>query len=79
MLVWVKEYVIKNPATYKGLCNFQELYTGFKKRQPNVYIGFSKFSALRPKLCILVGSKITHSGCACSAHQNVVLLVDAMD
>ena len=28
---------------------------------------------------VLAGSKMTHSVCVCSAHQNVVLLVDAMD
>ena len=27
----------------------------------------------------MAGSKMTHSVCVCSAHQNVVLLVDAMD
>ena len=31
MLVWVKEYIIKNFATFKSLCNVQELYTAFKK------------------------------------------------
>ena len=53
----------------------QELYTAFKEKHPNVNIGFSKFSALN----VLTGSKMTHSVCVCSAHQNVVLLVDAMD
>ena len=79
MLVWVKEYIIKNFATYKSLCNLQELYTSFKEKHQNVNIGFSKFCALRPKWCVLAGSKMTHSVCVCSTHQNVVLLVDAMD
>ena len=79
MLVWVKEYIIKNFATCKSLCNLQELYTAFKEKHPNVNIGFSKFCALRPKWCVLAGSKMTHSVCVCSAHQNVVLLFDAMD
>ena len=30
MLVWVKEYIIKNFAIYKSLCNLIELYTAFK-------------------------------------------------
>ena len=30
MLVWVKEYIIKNFASCKSLCNLQELYTAFK-------------------------------------------------
>ena len=79
MLVWVKEYIIKNFATCKSLCNLQELYTAFKEKHPNVNIGFSRFCALRPKWCVLAGSKMTHSVFVCSAHQNIVLLVDAMD
>ena len=79
MLVWVKEYIIKNFATCKSLCNLQELYTAFKEKDPNVNIGFSNFSSLRPKWCVLAGSKTDHLVCVCSAHQNVALLVDALD
>ena len=57
----------------------QKLYTPFKEKKPNVNIAFSKFCTLRPKWCALAGSKMTHSICVCSAHQNVVLLVDTMD
>ena len=60
-------------------CNLEELYTAFKEKHPNVNIGFSKFCALRPKWCVLDGLKMNHSVCVCSAHQNVMLLVDAMD
>ena len=78
-----KDYVsvskVKNFATRKSLCNLQELYTAFKEKHPNVNIGFSKFCALRPKWCVLAGSRMTHFVCVCSAHQNVVLLVDPMD
>ena len=77
-LVRVKEYINKNFATFKSLCNFQELYASLKEKHPYVNTGFSKFCAWRPKWCVLVGSKITHSVCVCSAHQNVLLLVDAM-
>ena len=66
-------------ATCKSLCNLQELYTSFKEKHQNKYIGFSKFCALRPKWCVLADSKMTHSVCVCSAHQNVMLLVDVMD
>ena len=79
MWVWVKEYINKNLATWQSLCNLQELYTAFKAKHPNVNIGFSKFCALKPKWCVLAGLKMTHSICVCSAHQNVTLLVDAMD
>ena len=65
----VKEYINKNFATWKRFCNLQELYTAFKEKYPNVNIGFSKFCALRPKWCVLAGSKMTRSVCVCSAHQ----------
>ena len=73
------EYINRNFATCESLCNLQELYTAFKEKHTNVNIGFSKFCALRPKWCVLAGSKVTHSVCVCSAYQNDVLLVDAMD
>ena len=75
MLVWVKEYINKNFATCKSLCNLQEFYTAFKEKHPNVNIGFSKFCALRPKWCVLAGSKMTHSVCVCSAHQKIVFAI----
>ena len=75
----VKEHINKNFATCKSFCNLQELYTAFKENHPNVNIGFSKFCALRLKWCVLAGSKMAHSVCVCSAHQNIVLLVDAME
>ena len=56
----------------------QELYTFFKEKHSNVNIGSTKFCALRPKWCVLGSSKTTHSVCVCSAHQNFVLLVDAV-
>ena len=53
----------------------QELYTALKKKNNNkktvVNIGSSKLCALRPKKCVLAVSKMTHSVCVCSAHQNV--------
>ena len=61
MLVWVKEYINKNFATCKSLCNLQEPYTTFKEKYLNVNIGFSKFFAQRLKCCVLAGSKMTHS------------------
>ena len=79
MLVWVKEYINKNFATCKSLCNLQELYTTFKEKHPNVNIGFSKFCALRLKCCVLASSKMTHFVCVCRVHQNVMLLVNAID
>ena len=79
MLVWGKEYISKNFATFKTLCNLQELYTASKIKHPNVNIGFSKFCTLRPKWCVVASSKMIHSVCVCSADKKVVLLVDEMD
>ena len=79
MLVWVKEYINKNFETCKSLWNSHELYTAFKEKHSNVNIGLSKFCALRPKWCVLAGSKMAYTVYVCSSHQNVVLLVDAMD
>ena len=67
MLVWAKQYINKNFASCKSLCSLQVLYAAFKEKDPNVNIGFWNFS------------KITQSVPVCSTHQNVVLLVDAMD
>ena len=72
-LVWVKEYINKNLATCKNLCNLQGLYTAFKEKHPNVNIRFSKIFALRPKWYVLADTKMAYSVCGCSAHQNVML------
>ena len=74
-----KEEHKQNFATSKSICNLKYLYTAFKEKYPNVNIGLSKFCALTSKWCILAGSKITHSVCVCSAHQNVWLLAEAID
>ena len=78
MLVWVKEYINKNFATCKSLCNLQELYTAFKEKHPNVNwvlnIGY-----LEIQMVCSGWLKNDSSVWVCSAHQNVVLLVDAMD
>ena len=42
-------------------------------------ISFSKFASLRPKWCITVGPKGTHSVCARTAHQNVNLLLSSVN
>ena len=52
-----------------------ELYTAFKDKHPDLEISFSKFASLRPKECITVGPKGTHSVCVCTAHQYVKLLL----
>ena len=64
----------QNFTTFKSLCNLQELYTALKEKHPNVTIGSSKFCSLRPKWCVMAGSRMTCSVCVCSAHQNVVAM-----
>lgn len=58
------------------LCNLKEAYKHFKDKYANIKIGFSKFSELRPKHCILAGQSGTHSVCVCTAHQNVKLMIE---
>ncbi|KAL5508956.1 hypothetical protein EMCRGX_G004228, partial [Ephydatia muelleri] len=57
------------------LCNLREAYHQFKIVHPDVKIGFSKFSQLRPKECVLAGSSGTHTVCVCVIHQNAKLMM----
>ena len=83
-----KNYASVSKGVYnQKLCNLRQLYTAFKKKPECKYWVFKVlcqfcarvFKVLRPKWCVLAGSKMTGSVCVCSAPQNVVLLVDAMD
>lgn len=42
-------------------------------------VGFSKFASLRPEHCVLPGSSGTHSICVCTIHQNMILLLNALN
>ena len=57
------------------LLNLTELYQLFKEEHPDAEVGFTKFSLLRPKNCVLAGSSGTHRVCVCSYHQNVKLML----
>ena len=61
------------------LMNLNELYASFKKINPKITISFSAFAKLRPKNCILAGASGTHSVCVCIIHQNVKLMLDAIE
>ena len=79
-----KDYVSVSNGVHKqklckNFCNLQGLYTAFKEKHPNVNISFSKLCALRPEWCVLAGSKMNYSVSICSAHQNVLLLLDPME
>lgn len=54
------------------LCNLRE---AFKECHPDLKIGFTKFSMLRPRECVLPGASGTHSVCVCVLHQNVKLMM----
>lgn len=61
------------------LLNMRELYSSFKEIHPKIEISFGKFSSLRPKYCILPGASGTHSACVCTIHQNMKLMLDAIN
>ena len=50
-----------------------------QKRYPKIKIGFSKFCTLWPKWRVLASSSGSHSVCVFVIHQNVFLMVDAMN
>ena len=78
-----KDYVSISRGVHRQkrliMMNLNELYAVFKTKFPEVKIGFSKFCMLRPKWCVTVGSSGAHSVCVCSIHQNVKLLLKAVD
>jgi len=57
------------------LSNLREVYQQFKEKFPSKSIGFSKFSELHPKHCVLAGASGTHAVCVCTIHQNVKLMM----
>ncbi|KAL5518045.1 hypothetical protein EMCRGX_G003713 [Ephydatia muelleri] len=57
------------------LCNLREAYSEFKKRNPRLKVGFSRFAQLRPRECILAGASGTHTVCVCQIHQNAKLMM----
>ena len=57
------------------LSNLKETYRQFKDRYPETKIGFSKFSSLRPRECVLAGASGIHSVCVCTIHNNVKLMM----
>lgn len=61
------------------LLSLRELYISFKEAHSDVKVSFSKFASLRPKYCILPGASGTHSVCVCTIHQNVKLMLDAIN
>lgn len=61
------------------LLGLKELHVLYKEHNPRNPVSFSLFAKLRPKNCILPGKSGTHSTCVCVIHQNVKLLLEAVD
>lgn len=61
------------------LFNLKELHASFKESNPKYGVSFSVFAKLRPRNCILAGAPGTHSVCVCTIHENVKLMIDAID
>ena len=78
-----KDYVSVSKNVYVSkqllLCNVKEIFIAYKSKCPDNKIGFSKFTSLRPKWCISVGPKGTHSVCVCTIHQNLYLMLNAIE
>ena len=76
-------YVSVSRNTHKQkrliLSNLNELYANFKSKYVSISIGFSNICELRPKWCVLAGSSGTHSVCVCTYHQNMTLLLAALN
>ena len=60
------------------LANLHEIYVDFKKKT-NYKIGFSTFCELRPKWCVTVGVTGTYVVWVCLTHQNVKLMLAALN
>ncbi|XP_065665336.1 uncharacterized protein LOC136086777 [Hydra vulgaris] len=61
------------------LSNLKELYAKFKTCYPDIKTCFSNFCSHRPKWCITVGASGTHTVCVCTYHQNVKLMINAVE
>ena len=61
------------------LCNIREAYLQYKSTFPDDKIGFSKFAELQPKWCRTVGQSGFRNVCVCTYHQNVKLMLSAVN
>lgn len=58
------------------LLNLKEIYQLFKMQYPELKIGFTKFTTLKPRNCVLACSNGTHNVCVCPFHQNIKLMLE---
>lgn len=57
------------------LYDIHEVHELFKKKFPQIKIGLTKFSQLRPQNCVIAGAKGTHNVCVCVIHENLKLIM----
>ena len=57
----------------------KELYARFKEEHPTIQIGLVKFYSFRPMVCVTSQSSNTLNVCVCIHHQNLKLMLAALD
>lgn len=69
----------RSVQTRMVLMNLHEMYEAFKAKHPSEHIGFTKFTTLRPKECLLAMEKGgMHNVCVCTYHQNIKLIFEPL-
>ena len=69
----------EHPQKRLIMFNLSELHAKFTTQDEKVKITFSKFALLRLKQSVLPGASGTHNACICVYHQNVNLMLSAID
>ena len=82
MCAWKKDFCDGTKERHQKrwiLCNIREAYLQYKSTFSNDKIGFSKFAELQPEWCRTVGQSGSHNVCVCTYHQNVKLMLSAVN
>lgn len=63
------------------LLSLRELHVSLKEldKEKKFPISYTAFAKLRPRHCILPGASGTHSVCVCTIHENVKMMLDALN
>lgn len=61
------------------LLDLRGLYSLYQEKVGQQAVSFSTFAQLRPQNCILAGGSGTHSVCVCTIHENVRLMLEAVN
>ena len=77
--IWLPDKTKIKKQKWLLLSDISVIYAQFKKENPDRKTGFSMFALLRPKWCIPVGAEGTQNVCICNYHQNLKLMMVAMD